>query len=91
MDGAIALGYSDDAVSLALKCTGFDYALAARVLEALKDTNRLPREMRGCWTEEDDADLDRSVDARRIRRLEDKHGKEALERRWAFLREFFKK
>ncbi|KAL9012911.1 MAG: hypothetical protein Q9173_002352 [Seirophora scorigena] len=89
MDNAISLGYSDDAVSLALKCTGFDYLLSARVLEALKATNRLPRTMRGCWTEEDDADLD-SVDARRIRKLEEKHGKEALEGRWTFLKEFNK-
>ncbi|KAI4097887.1 MAG: hypothetical protein LQ344_000159 [Seirophora lacunosa] len=89
MDNAVSLGYSDDAVSLALKCTGFDYVLSARVLEALKATNRLPRTMRGCWTEEDDADLD-DMDARRIRKLEEKHGKEALDGRWAFLKDFNK-
>ncbi|KAL9049764.1 MAG: hypothetical protein Q9206_005367, partial [Seirophora lacunosa] len=79
----------DDAVSLALKCTGFDYVLSARVLEALKATNRLPRTMRGCWTEEDDVDLD-DMDARSIRKLEEKHGKEALDGRWAFLKDFNK-
>ncbi|KAL8930729.1 MAG: hypothetical protein Q9208_000270 [Pyrenodesmia sp. 3 TL-2023] len=90
IDRHISLGYTDDAVHTALKCTNLDPDLSVQVLKAMKaDKGRVPRDMRGCWTEEDDRDLE-SVDARRIKRLEEKHGKGAVEQRWAWLEDYRK-
>lgn len=90
IDRHISLGYTDDAIHTALKCTNLDPDLSVEVLKAMKaDKGRVPRDMKGCWTEEDDRDLE-SVDARRIRRLEEKHGKGALEGRWAWLEDYRK-
>ncbi|KAL8905048.1 MAG: hypothetical protein Q9207_002863 [Kuettlingeria erythrocarpa] len=88
IDRHISLGYTDDAIHTALKCTNLDPDLSVKVLQVMKaNKGRVPKDMRGCWTEEDDQDLE-SVDARRIRRLEEKHGKGALEARWAWLEDY---
>ncbi|KAL8762086.1 MAG: hypothetical protein Q9184_001858 [Pyrenodesmia sp. 2 TL-2023] len=90
IDRHISLGYTDDAIHTALKCTNLDPDCSMEVLKAMKaDKGRVPRDMRRCWTEEDDRDLE-SVDARRIRRLEEKHGKGALEARWTWLEDYRK-
>lgn len=47
----------------------------------------VPMEMKGFWTEEDDQDLE-CGDARRVRRVEAKHGKNGVESRWEYLREY---
>ncbi|KAI4200022.1 MAG: hypothetical protein LQ346_002453, partial [Caloplaca aetnensis] len=83
IDRHVSLGYTEDAIHTALKCTNLDPDLSVEVLKVMKaNEGRVPKDMRGCWTEEDDRDLE-SVDARRIRRLEEKHGKGAVEARWA--------
>lgn len=88
IDHHLSLGYTEDAVHLALKCTSMDPVLSVELLVAMRGNGgTVPREMKGCWTEGDDKDLD-SVDARRIRRLEEKHGKGGVEGRWAFLEDY---
>ncbi|TKA79519.1 hypothetical protein B0A49_01085 [Cryomyces minteri] len=44
----------------------------------------LPQDMSGVWTERDDADLE-GTDARAVKRVTEKHGVEAVQRRWLFL------
>ena len=44
----------------------------------------LPRDWKGVWTEQDDADL-QDMDTRRVARVEDKHGAGGLRARWDFL------
>ncbi|KAL2354873.1 TRF2-interacting telomeric protein/Rap1 C terminal domain-containing protein [Cryomyces antarcticus] len=44
----------------------------------------LPQDMPGVWTERDDADLE-GTDARAVKRVTEKHGVEAMQRRWLFL------
>ncbi|KAI4120043.1 MAG: hypothetical protein LQ338_007201 [Usnochroma carphineum] len=88
IDHHLSLGFDEDDIHLALKCTSMDPVLSVKVLKAMRrNGGKVPREIKGCWTEEDDKELD-SVDARRIRRLEEKHGKENFEARWAFLEEY---
>ncbi|KAL8834258.1 MAG: hypothetical protein Q9170_003845 [Blastenia crenularia] len=88
IDYHLSVGYTEDSVQLALKCTNMDPVLTVRVLESMKGNGwEVPRDVKGCWTEDDDGDLE-SVDARRIKRVEEKHGKGAVEARWEFLEEY---
>ncbi|KAI4168479.1 MAG: hypothetical protein LQ343_006366 [Gyalolechia ehrenbergii] len=88
IDYHISQGYSEDTIHLALKCTNMDPALTMEVLETMRrNGEKVPRGMKGCWTEEDDGDLE-SVDARRIKRVEEKHGVGGVEARWMFLEEY---
>ncbi|KAL9598498.1 MAG: hypothetical protein Q9219_004471 [cf. Caloplaca sp. 3 TL-2023] len=93
IDRHLALGYTEDVIHMALKSTNLDPVLSVRVLESMleekekMERERLPAEMKGCWTAEDDRDLE-SVDARRIQRVEGKHGKGGVDERWAFLEEY---
>ncbi|KAL8722290.1 MAG: hypothetical protein Q9225_001195 [Loekoesia sp. 1 TL-2023] len=88
IDHHLSLGYTEDSIHLALECTNMDPVLSVRVLEAMRrNGEKVPADMKGCWTEEDDRDLE-SVDARRIKRVEEKHGKEGVGSRWAFLEEY---
>ena len=73
-------------VELALRCTGMDTELAEEVLVHLGRYGVLPVGRRGVWTEEEDEVLLGSTDARRIRRLEIRHGGEGVDRRIGFLR-----
>lgn len=85
IDARIAAGHAPANVELALRSTSMDAQLAAVVLEEhLQKGQGLPKEMRGVWTEEDDADLE-ATDARRLGRVERKHGGEAVGLRWEFL------
>ncbi|MCJ1463828.1 hypothetical protein MMC07_002437 [Pseudocyphellaria aurata] len=85
IDGHVAVGWSADEAISALECTSLDDCLADEVLEHMKmDRGQIPPERRGVWTEGDDEDLG-STDARRIQRVEEKHGKKLVRLRWDFL------
>ncbi|KAL8641818.1 MAG: hypothetical protein Q9228_001414 [Teloschistes exilis] len=84
----VALGYKEDEILSALKCTSMDPELTRRALESMaKNGGAVGVGMKGYWTEEDDRDLE-CGDARRVRRVEAKHGTEGVERRWEWLREY---
>ena len=74
-----------DHVISVLKSTSMDTDLADRVLkESTGEGRGLPSDIPGVWTTLDDEDL-RATDARKIQRLELKHGMERLTARWEFL------
>lgn len=77
-------GVSIDLVIMILKAASMNTSLAAKVLKSMEGTEEIPRKTRGVWTESDDEDLG-STDARKIQRLESKHGKDCLTARWEFL------
>lgn len=77
-------GISVDDVLRALKCTSMDTYIAETVLNSMRKDGDIPENKRGVWTEVDDEDLG-STDARKIQRLESKHGKDCLTSRWEFL------
>jgi len=83
-----AEGISVDHVIAVLKATSMDTGLAEEVLKLVGKNGRMPKDKRGAWTETDDEDLG-ATDARKIRRLELKHGKDCLTARWEFL-DFYK-
>ena len=85
IDGRIASGHSQQNVLRALECTSMDTDLAAKVLERLRKGKGVPRDVRGVWTESDDENLE-ATDARKLERLERKHGGEGVKTRWDFLR-----
>ena len=77
-------GISMEQVESALKRTNMDTALAHKALRHLKKKGTLPSKWRGVWTETDDEEL-KSTDARKIQRLQEKHGADGLTARWEFL------
>ncbi|KAL8771845.1 MAG: hypothetical protein Q9209_002783 [Squamulea sp. 1 TL-2023] len=84
----VSLGHDEDNVLLALRCTNMDRKLSEEALEYMKmRPGEVLVDMKGFWTEDDDEAL-KGKDGRRIRRLEGKHGRESLERRWRFLEEY---
>lgn len=88
IDYHISQGYSEDTIHTALKCTNMDPALTVEVLRIMsRNGEKVPGGVKGCWTEGDDADLE-SVDARRVERVERKHGVGSMEVRWRFLEEY---
>lgn len=74
-------------VTQALKSTTMDPILAKDVLDHLVQGRGIPSDVAGIWTEQDDKDL-RGNDGRRIKRLTEKHGAQAFEKRWEFLEEW---
>lgn len=80
----VAEGISIDDVIAVLKSTSMDTSLAENVLKNMEQRGRKLENRRGVWTETDDEDLG-STDARKIQRLESKHGKDCLTARWEFL------
>ncbi|KAM0803527.1 hypothetical protein BDR22DRAFT_945213 [Usnea florida] len=87
IDAHAVHGISVQQVESALKSTCMDTALAHSALRHLKKRGTWPTDRKGVWTPEDDEDL-RSTDARKIQRLQGKHGAECLTARWEFL-DFF--
>ena len=77
-------GISVQQVESALKSTCMDTALAHKALRHLAKRGAWPTDRRGVWTASDDEDL-RSTDARKIQRLQGKHGADCLTARWEFL------
>lgn len=77
-------GISVEQVESVLKSTSMDTILADQALRHLARKGALPKDRRGVWTESDDENL-KSTDARKIQRLQEKHGAECLAARWEFL------
>ena len=88
IDAHVTDELSIDEVLLALKSCSMNTDLAEEVLESLKknenESKILPENKRGVWTETDDGDL-YATDARKIERLEAKHGKGCVDARFEFL------
>ncbi|KAL8786656.1 MAG: hypothetical protein Q9213_002685 [Squamulea squamosa] len=84
----VSLGHNEDNILLALRCTNMDRKFSEKALEYMKThPGEVPVDMKGFWTEDDDEAL-RGKDGRRIGRLEEKHGRESLEKRWRFWEEY---
>ncbi|KAK4695772.1 hypothetical protein P7C71_g2030, partial [Lecanoromycetidae sp. Uapishka_2] len=80
-------GVTEEQAGWVLKCTSMDTELAEEVVKYLAMNGEIPQRRRGVWTELDDENL-HSTDARKIQRLEDKHGKDELKTRWEFLQKW---
>ncbi|KAI9709662.1 MAG: hypothetical protein M1812_007640 [Candelaria pacifica] len=87
IDSRVAGGLSEDDVLLALKSTTMHTGLAEVVLESLVKGDGVPKGIQGIWTEEDDRDLEAS-NARVLKALERKHGRETFDARWIFLEDY---
>lgn len=84
IDAHAIKGISVEQVESVLKSTSMDTSLADKALRHLAKKGMLPKDRRGVWTESDDEDL-KSTDARKIQRLQEKHGADCLTARWEFL------
>lgn len=85
IDEHVAAGRSSSDVITALECTSLDHHLADQVLEHMSThQGRIPQRTRGVWTDADEKDRT-STDARRIRRVEEKHGADIFALRWDFM------
>lgn len=84
INSQVARGISVDHVITVWKATSMDTGLAEDVLEFVRKSGEMPKDKRGVWTETDDEDLG-ATDARKIQRLESKHGRDLLTARWEFL------
>lgn len=82
----LSAGYTVSNIISALKATSNDLELAKFVLRYMnrKGRGRIPSNEKGIWTEDDDEDLE-SPDARRIEKVQGKHGDEKCDVRLAFL------
>ncbi|KAF2837662.1 hypothetical protein M501DRAFT_1018038 [Patellaria atrata CBS 101060] len=83
----IGAGFTETQITTALHCTSANPHLAIVAARNLKEYGYLPENMRGVWTERDDADLEGS-DAGAIQRLNKKHrwkGPGGIEGRMEFL------
>lgn len=79
-------GYPLENLIAALKATSNNLDLAKLVLKYMtrKGKGRIPSNEKGIWTEDDDEDLE-STDARRIEKVQAKHGAAVCDVRLAFL------
>ena len=77
-------GISVEQVESVLQSTSMDTTIAGEALRHLAKKGRLPKDWKGVWTESDDEDL-KSTDARKIQRLQEKHGADNLKARWEYL------
>ena len=84
IDAHAVNGASVETVESVLKSTSMDTALAHNALRYLAKKGAVPTKWKGLWTASDDEDL-KSTDARKIQRLEKKHGADCLAARWEFL------
>ena len=85
----VSLGHSEDSILLALKAANMDPALSSQALKAMKKSggSEIPGDMKGVWTEKDDGDFE-SGDARKVARVEKKHGSEGVVARFEFMTEY---
>lgn len=84
IDAHATKGISVEQVESVLMSTSMDTTLAHKALRHLAKKGVLPKDRMGVWTESDDEDL-KSTDARKIQRLQEKHGADCLTARWEFL------
>lgn len=83
----VSQGFPAKQVVLVLNSTCTDIQLAGQVLAQMGPQEgdlRLPEDVRGVWTEQDDRDL-YSSDARRVSRIETKHGPDKFNARYEWL------
>ncbi len=83
----IEQGYSAEQIIAVLDSTCTDIPLTEQVLQQMgprEGTFTLPSDVRGVWTKEDDEDL-HSSDARKVGRLEPKHGAGNVNARYEWL------
>jgi len=82
----ITAGFPLENLIAALKATSNNLELAKLVLKYMtrKGRGRIPSNEKGIWTEDDDEDLE-STDARRIEKVQAKHGAAVCDVRLAFL------
>lgn len=74
----------DELLIRAAGIADLNFRLADVVYQHLARGKPVPENMKGVWTERDDRAL-RGNDAKEIRRIEEKHGKESLAGRWHWL------
>ena len=84
IDAHAIKGISVEQVESVLMSTSMDTSLADKVLRHLAKKGVLPKDWRGVWAKLEDEEL-KSTDARKIQRLEEKHGADCLRARWEFL------
>ncbi|KAI4736949.1 hypothetical protein E4T50_12560 [Aureobasidium sp. EXF-12298] len=84
IDAQTAAGHPEEDVIAALRQTSFNPKLASMVLEAGGEVD-----MAGVWTEEEDRMVE-GRDGRALRRLESKHGRGSVTKRWQFLQDWRK-
>lgn len=93
IESFVSRGFSVETVETILASSSMNSQVAADALESLPRNVRMsttlgtiiiPEDLRGVWTAADDKDLS-STDARRITKLEEKHGKDSISSRWEFL------
>ena len=93
IESFVSRRFSVETVETILASSSMNSKVAADALESLPRNARIftspetiiiPKDRRGVWTAADDKDL-ASTDARRITRLEEKHGKDSISSRWEFL------
>ena len=87
IDRHVGKGVPMESLETALKCANLDPDLADKALESLLRKGTIPDGVRGLWTAKDDACLV-AVDARDIDRVTRKHGQEAFDKRYEFLRNY---
>ena len=81
----VVAGFSEEQAYDVFNRACMDTELAAQALQHMKTHDgEMPQDLKGLWTEEDDHDL-YSSDARKVGRLERKHGAACLSSRWEFL------
>lgn len=80
------LGYRNESIKKALHCTSLNEPLARETIEYIELGSGVPKNMKGVWTEEDEQDY-LGGDARRMKRVTEKHGWKACELRVDFLRQ----
>lgn len=84
LDSHVTKSISVEQVENVLKCTNMNTSLADDVLRYLAKKGHVPKNRKGVWTAADDEDL-KSTNARKIQKLQEKHGAECLAARWEFL------
>lgn len=86
IDAQLARGKADESTIIAaLHSASMDQELAGQALEHWDPTKGLPDDMPGIWSTEDDKCLE-GEDARAIQRVLTKHGQDASNTRWEYLR-----
>lgn len=86
IESQLTRGNADELTIISvLRSANMDYELAGRVLEHWDPEKGIPDDLPGMWTAEDDRCLE-GQDARGIQRVLTKHGQDASNSRWEYLR-----
>lgn len=86
IESQLARGVADESTIISvLRAANMDHELAERVLEHWDPEKGIPDDLPGMWTAEDDRCLE-GQDARGIERILTKHGQDASNSRWEYLR-----